>query len=205
MEDNSSVKLIARLGTVLAGSVSKRGEETKVSCVSWQCFLHSIDNSIDSALSHLEVSQQYAGFHCDQLSLRLAALPGTPRPASAMLEFAALKSPTSTGSRRLDRAMGGGVFAGEVTEIFGESSSGKTQLVSMLLGKFSTASRCVSFCLDPGTTSHRLHEVVAEDMSGSHEHMVSIDELRAGFYAKCGDELLDRVGRMGKRRDIEDA
>lgn len=38
----------------------------------------------------------------------------------------------STGSRDLDRLLGGGIETGSITEVFGESGSGKTQLCHTL-------------------------------------------------------------------------
>jgi RecA/RadA recombinase len=81
----------------------------------------------------------------------------------------------STGSKAIDGLLGGGIRVGMITDIFGESGSGKSQLCFNLCANCAKDAACTLFIDTAGTfRPERIKEI-----SGSHFALKKITHIRA--------------------------
>lgn len=81
----------------------------------------------------------------------------------------------STGSFELDKLLGGGIFSGRVTDVYGENGSGKTQL-------------CFQLCVNYQLNSNGNRDIVYVDTVGTFR-----PERIAEIYGNKKEEIFERI------------
>lgn len=96
----------------------------------------------------------------------------------------------TTGDIKIDEMLGGGIFTKGITEIFGESSTGKSQLLMQLsltvqlpLEKYGLNGKCVFITTECDLTTQRIQQMLEENPSYK-GHDVSLDNI---FTVTCND------------------
>ncbi|CAN7995258.1 unnamed protein product [Ixodes hexagonus] len=93
----------------------------------------------------------------------VAIFAPTPQNGASLYDrFLATTAVFSTGSRRVDDVIGGGVFTGQITEIVGASTSGKTQLCHSLTANAVTGSHFGVLYIDTLTSfsAERIRQIL---------------------------------------------
>ncbi|KAK5959042.1 putative DNA-dependent ATPase RAD57 PWA37_003720 [Arxiozyma heterogenica] len=96
----------------------------------------------------------------------------------------------TTGDIKIDEILGGGIFIRGITEIFGESSTGKSQLLMQLsltvqlpLENYGLNGKCVFITTEGDLTTQRIQQILAENPLYNNEN-VSLDNI---FTVTCND------------------